>query len=239
MSIFAVVVQDIADLEAARREVGILNRQSVFAKFHLIGQQLIASVAIPCLPFVPRHLVGMVELMGKELDQLDDALALRVRGRRWIDLMTGVRVPGDQERAGAVNPPYDPTADGGTHTGVDDGDDGHDGDPAGTDPDDAPLPEELLTLLQLRADDETRPDPAVVADVCHNDRALILRLIRLAEEQTIGWRRTLDEARAALDTDAARDATGELRGWNTAVRDLRGALRHLVTFGGPDEGSSG
>lgn len=236
VSIFAVVVQDIADLAAARREVGILNRQSVFAKFHLVGQQIIASVAIPCLPFVPRHLVSMVELMGKELDKLDDALAVRVRGRRWIDLMTGVGAPTEQV-ADTVNPPYDPHRDDPAQH-----EPGHGADPAAAGPapgEDVALPDELLTLLQLHAEDEDRLDPAAVADVCHDDRSLVLRLIRLAEEQTISWRRTLDEARAAGATDAARDATGELRSWNTAVRDLRGALRHLVTFGGEDEGSSG
>lgn len=254
VTIFAVVVQDIADLGAARREVGILNRQSVFAKFHLVGNQVIASVAIPSLPFVPRHLVGMVEMMGKELDQLDDALALRVSGRRWIDIMTGVEAPGEPA-ADPVNPPYEgddagqqgsrpdggddgagPGRGPGRGTRDVDGDDDVDGSPQ---VDGTPLPDELVTLHQFHVDDDAPLDPAVVADVCHRDRSLVLQLIRAAEEQTLSWRRTLDEARAAGATDAARDATDELKTWNMTARDLRAALRHIVTFGGGDEGSTG
>lgn len=205
VSIFGIVVQDVADLEAAQREVGILNRQSVFAKFHLVGGQVVASVAIPSLPFVPRHLVGMVELMGKELDQLDDALALRVRGRRWIDLVTA-------EGTTQVEPAAEEEND-----------------------DDDELPEELLTLLQLDADGDGPLEPSLVADVCRRDRGLILRLIRIAEEQTISWRESVDEARAASDAEEARSATGELHGWQSTVKDLRAALRHVVTFRRDDE----
>lgn len=234
VSIFGVVVQDIADMDAARREVELLNRQSVFAKFHLVGRQIIASVAIPCLPFVPRHLVGMVELMGKELDQLDDALAERVRGRRWIDIMTGSGSPGDPEplggvrqvTVGSIDAPEGP----GTGSGLVDG-----GTPADDEAGEDELPEELMTLLQLAADDEDRLDAALVADVCHRDRTLILQLIRIAEEQTISWRESVDAARAAGDADEARVASGEMRGWESTVRDLRAALRHVVTCGRGDD----
>lgn len=261
VSIFAVVVQDIADLDAARREVGILNRQSVFAKFHLVADQVIASVAIPCLPFVPRHLVGMVELMGKELDRLDDALALRVRGRRWIDLMTGADAPTEQEAQGAINPPYDPGGySGGQGSGgAREGQRGEGGqkaqddlapatrhtanvdvtdDEGGDEEEDAELPDELLTLLQLDADGQGGLEPALVADVCHHDRSLLLRLIRISEEQTIAWRQSVEEARAVGDAEEARVAGGELRGWDSTVRELRAALRHVVTFGG-EEGRAG
>lgn len=228
VSIFAILVQDVADLDAARREVGILNRESVFAKFHLVGRQVVASVAIPSLPFVPRHLVGMIELMGRELDRLDDALALRVQGRRWIDVMTG-KGPGGAEPVPA-----------GEESSGDGAGDGPSGDGAGDAPatededgasDDGELPEELLTLLNLDPEGQERLEPALVADVCHHDRSLILRFIRIAEEQTISWRQSVDEARAAGDVEEARVATGELHGWQSTVRDLRAALRHVVTFG--------
>lgn len=210
VSVFAIVVQDVADLDAAQREVGILNRQSVFAKFHLVGRQVVASVAIPSLPFVPRHLVGIVELMGKEIDELDDALALRVKGRRWIDMITSTDDPVE-------------VADAPAQEEEEDGDEDEDD-----------LPEELLTLLQLDAEGTGPLEPALVADVCHRDRALILRLIRIAEEQTISWRESVDEARAAGDVEEARVATGELSGWQSTVKDLRAALRHVVTFRGED-----
>lgn len=217
VSIFAILVQDVADLEAARREVGILNRESVFAKFHLVGRQVVASVAIPSLPFVPRHLVGMIELMGRELDRLDDALAVRVQGRRWIDVMTG-RGPGGVETPSATPDTRDGTG------GQEEGDLGSGQAPDG-------LPEELLTLLNLDREGPVPLEPALVADVCHHDRSLILRFIRIAEERTISGRGAVDEAREAGDVERARAATEELHRWQSTVRDLRAALRHVVTFG--------
>ncbi|MGD8201045.1 T3SS (YopN, CesT) and YbjN peptide-binding chaperone 1 [Ornithinimicrobium sp. W1679] len=223
VSIFAILVQDVADLDAASREVGILNRESVFAKFHLVGRQVVANVAIPSLPFVPRHLVGMIELMGRELDRLDDALALRVQGRRWIDVMTG-KGPGGAEPV--------PAGDESSGDGAGDVASGEGGEDGGRENgDDGELPVELLTLLNLDPEGQERLEPALVADVCHHDRSLILRFIRIAEEQTISWRESVDEARAAGDVEEARVATGELHGWQSTVRDLRAALRHVVTFG--------
>lgn len=230
VTVFAIPVQDIGDLEAARREAEIFNRRSVFGKFHLAGRQLIASVAIPCLPFVPRHLVGMVELVGREIDLLDEDLALRVRGRRWMDLVGGTQrgVEGTGTVAdgprGAVRVPHAvrPLPPGRQHR-------------ASSAPDEAELPPELATLLHLDTEG-TGLEPELVAEVCHHDRDLILRLIRLAEEQTMSWRASVGEARAAGDADEVRVATDEMRGWARTVRDLRAALRHVVTFGGPAEG---
>jgi hypothetical protein len=217
VTVFAIPVQDIGDLEAARREAEIFNRRSVYGKFHLVGRQLVASVAVPCLPFVPRHLVGMVELMGREIDRLDEDLALRVRGRRWIDLLAGAGPAGAPLPAGDPGPSAGP-------------------EPTADEVAEAPeQPPELTTLLRLEADGADLP-PALVAEVCHHDRDLILRLLRLAEEQTISWRSTVGQARTAGDADAARTAADQMRGWARTVRNLRAALRHVVTFGGPAEG---
>ena len=216
VTVFAIPVQDIGDLEAARREVEIFNRRSVFGKLHLVGRQLVASVSIPCLPFVPRHLVGMVELLGREVDRLDEDLALRVRGRRWIDLVAGTAAGGPT--AGTAGTGAAPPPPPGTH-------------PSG----EAELPPELTTLLALDAAGAGLP-PARVAEVCHHDRDLILALIRLAEERTIAARASVDRARAAGDADAARSAADEMRRWARTVRLLRAALRHVVTFGGPADG---
>ncbi|AXH95400.1 T3SS (YopN, CesT) and YbjN peptide-binding chaperone 1 [Ornithinimicrobium avium] len=219
VTIFSIPVQDIGDLTAARREVAILNRSSVFAKFHLVGRQVVASVSIPCLPFVPRHLFGMVQMMGRDIDRLDEDLAVRVGGRRWIDLVSGagsLRPPGTEELEAAVQ--------GGPPTSA-----------RGTEGD---LPPELRTVLDMSADGAPPLDPAAVAEVCHHDPALLLRLIRVAEEQTISWRTSVGTARTAGDPDEVRAATQEMRAWRSTVRDLRAALRHVVTFG-PEEGGDG
>lgn len=152
--------------------------------------------------------------------------------------MTGAGAPADSVARGPVNPPYDPDE----RDGLDgsDGLDGLDGPDPTTDPDrHHEPPDELLTLLELHADGQPRLEASVVADICHHDRALILRLIRAAEEQTLARRVALDDARGAGDAEGARAVTGELRGWETTVRDLRGALRHVVTFGGEEEGRAG
>ena len=243
VTVFAIPVQDIGDLEAARREAEIFNRRSVFGKFHLVGRQLVASVAIPCLPFVPRHLVGMVELMGREIDRLDEDLALRVRGRRWIDLLTGTgavasAAPGEGLGAETGAPGEDVPVAGAATAGpgsAPPADAAPAADAASDDTAEAVLPPELATLLELDADGAGLA-PALVAEVCHHDRDLILSLIGLAEEQTISWRTSVGQARAAGDADQARAAADEMRGWARTVRDLRAALRHVVTFGGSPEG---
>jgi hypothetical protein len=101
-------------------------------------------------------------------------------------------------------------------------------------PEEVELPPELQTLLALDADGDERLEASLVADVCHHDRDLVLRLLRIAEEQTLTWRDAVDEAREAADAEAVSAATTELQGWESTVRDLRGALRYVVTFGRPD-----
>lgn len=235
VTIFAIPVQDIRDLAAARREVELFNRRAVFGTFRLVGRQIIASVAIPCLPFVPRHLIGMVELMGREIDNLDEDLAARVRGRRWIDLISGTDpfVPGaeaDASDASTATGQHDRTVNPPLEEG-----DAPDGGPVpapGTTSsgEDAGLPPELAALLELDAAGGPL-DPALVAEVCHHDRQLILRLIRITEEQTLTWRAAVREAGSNGDADGARSATQEMRSWQATLRELRAALRHVVTFG--------
>ena len=96
--------------------------------------------------------------------------------------------------------------------------------------------EQRRRLQSLEAHAVGEFEDPLVAEVCHHDRDLILRLIRLAEEQTISWRASVGEARAAGAADEARVAAHELRAWARTVRDLRAALRHVVTFGGSPEG---
>ncbi|MFK5646735.1 T3SS (YopN, CesT) and YbjN peptide-binding chaperone 1 [Ornithinimicrobium sp. LYQ121] len=232
VSVFTIAVQDVTDLDAARREVEILNRGSVFTKYRLAGRQIVGSVAIPCLPFVPRHLIGMVELVGRETDAMDEDLALRVGGRRWVDVISG------GPRQGSVAPGREQGMQSAGGGGADPGavDRGRaNGEEVDEEVDeDEELPFELQTLLQLDAGGDARLEASLVADVCHRDRDLILGLLRVAEEQTLTWRDAVDEAREAADAEGVSAATTELRAWESTVRDLRGALRYVVTFGHPD-----
>lgn len=221
VTIFAIAVQDIGDLEAARREVEILNRRSVFIRFRLADTQIVAVVALPAYPFVPRHLLSMIEMVGREIDALDEDLALRVSGRRWIDVVFGQPRP-------ALGPGRPGEGGAGAGTGV--GARTRTGLGRSTGDAEDALPPELETLLQLAAEGTGPLDPVLVADVCHHDRDLILRLIRMAEERTINCQESVDEARMAGDADEARAVAGELRGWESTLHDLRAALRQVVTF---------
>lgn len=228
VSVFTIAVQDVSDLDAARREVEILNRRSVFTTYRLAGRQVIGSVAIPCLPFVPRHLIGMVELVGRETDAMDEDLALRVGGQRWVDVLSG---GGPRQGSLTAGPDAGMPSAGGGEADPGGAADVPDGD---EEPEEEELPPELQTLLALDADGDERLEASLVADVCHHDRDLVLRLLRIAEEQTLTWRDAVDEAREAADAEAVSAATTELQGWESTVRDLRGALRYVVTFGRPD-----
>lgn len=225
VQVFAIAAHSIRDLPAAQREVEISNRRSIFVRYGLYGSQILASAAVLATPLLPRHLLQIVEMVGREVDNIDEDLALRISGRRRIDppasrpQESGVARPGAKDD-GAVREP--------TGALVDDGRsapqaaDGH-----------GSLPAELVTVLALGHDAQGRVDPAVIAETCHRDRDLLRRLIRTAEEHTIAWRESMNQARLTGDTERATAAALEMRGWQGAVRDLRAGLRHVVNYPRP------
>ncbi|HEU5455088.1 MAG TPA: hypothetical protein VFU85_05325, partial [Nocardioides sp.] len=54
--LFCRVVRDVADVDAARFETGVLNRDGRFVKFSVVGDSVMAEVDLPALPFAPEHL---------------------------------------------------------------------------------------------------------------------------------------------------------------------------------------
>lgn len=83
--IWAELVVQIADLQRARFETEVLNRDRPFAKFTLVGDRIIGQVLLPAAPFVPAHLTQTLEMMCVLADEVDDDLAIRVGGRRFLE----------------------------------------------------------------------------------------------------------------------------------------------------------
>ncbi len=81
VEIFSSVVGEITDLDRAAFEVGILNRESVFIRYVLVGDRVMAYLCLPAHPFVPAHLRSMLELMSETTDAVDEVLARRGGGR--------------------------------------------------------------------------------------------------------------------------------------------------------------
>lgn len=79
------VVKDVQNLEQARLEVGLLNRDVDPLKFVVVDDNVMASVHLPAWPFVPEHLRSTLALVSETVDRVDDDLALRVRGRRAVE----------------------------------------------------------------------------------------------------------------------------------------------------------
>ena len=82
VQLFSALVYDATDLERAAFEVAVLNRDVQFLKFLLLDDTVMAYLYVPALPFAPRHLRAMLDLMCRTLNRIDEDLATRVGGRR-------------------------------------------------------------------------------------------------------------------------------------------------------------
>ena len=200
--VWAEVAVLVSEPDRARFEIEVLNRDLHFTKFQLIGDRIVADMYLLASPFVPSHLRNTVRLMCTLADQVDDDLAVRVGGRRFVE-------PGDAELGDTETP----TTDDDVNNEVDDGDE-H---PA------------FMTLLQLDADRPGSISPAMAAHICDYDKRRLLRLIRSEEEQEIEWLRARDEARDAEDSEEEADVCeGERAHAERTVILLRKALRFVV-----------
>jgi hypothetical protein len=85
ITIWAEVAVEVGDLDRAKFEVAVLNRERPFAKFVLFDDRIVAQVHLPAAPFAPEHLRQMLAMMCALADEVDDDLAVRVRGRRFLE----------------------------------------------------------------------------------------------------------------------------------------------------------
>jgi len=83
--IWAEVAVEIGDLDRAKFEVAVLNRERPFAKFVLLDDRIVAQVHLPAAPFAPEHLRQTLAMMCELADDIDDDLAVRVSGRRFLE----------------------------------------------------------------------------------------------------------------------------------------------------------
>lgn len=83
--IWAELVVQITDLDRARFEVAVLNRDRPFAKFVLIGDKVVGQVHLPAAPFAPAHLRETLSMMCNLAEEVDTDLAIRVSGRRFLE----------------------------------------------------------------------------------------------------------------------------------------------------------
>src|SRR5690606_29844770 len=82
IELFTVVVDGIEHLDRAAFEVNVLNRDARFLQYVLVEDRVLAYLHIPAYPFVPHHLRGLLAMMSKVIDDVDDDLAARVGGHR-------------------------------------------------------------------------------------------------------------------------------------------------------------
>jgi len=157
VDLYCEVVLDIADLERAVQEVGILNRSHPNARFHLRDDRVIATYRIYAWPFAPAQLRVALAQFCEDLDDLARDLATRVGGHRFCEFL---ETPTD-----TVDDPEDDVY--------------CDGDDEGQDEHDEPA---LTGLLEILYDGPALPGQ--VAALFDNDRRdLVRQLVRLRTGQ--------------------------------------------------------
>ena len=77
-------VVDIHDLDAARIEVNILNRDNPLVNVVLDEDRVLVRASVLAMPFVPSHLEDLLEGFSELMDRITPDLALRVNGRGWL-----------------------------------------------------------------------------------------------------------------------------------------------------------
>jgi hypothetical protein len=212
LRVWALLAWQITDLDRARFEVEVLNRDHPFTRFALVGDRITAEMHLLASPFVPRHLRETFTVLRDLADAVDDDLAARVSGLRYSDF--------DQDDADDTSAEAEgETADEAEGETADEAE-GEAADEMHT---------SMMTLLQLDAGRPRSISPALAAHICGNDPARLLRLITSEEEQEIEWLEARDEAREDGDSEELADVCEDERAHaERSVKLLRKALRYVV-----------
>jgi hypothetical protein len=103
--LFAEMVVEVDDLDAAAHEVAALNREIEGVKFALHGDLVIASTDLLAAPFAAEHLLMAVEHLCGVVSRHDAALARRVGGRVFLDSAESPSDDEDDDRSeGGIHP---------------------------------------------------------------------------------------------------------------------------------------
>lgn len=85
VEIFTTVVDELTNLEAARFEVNVLNRDSAFLRYVVVDDAVVAKLCLPAMPFAPQHLRDTLHLFKHHTTLAAPDLAHRVGGHRQLD----------------------------------------------------------------------------------------------------------------------------------------------------------
>ncbi len=87
VALFAILVDDIVDVEAAEREVAGLQTRLPFLQVRVAGERILVRHEICAVPFAPRQLAGVLARLCSEIDDIAGEVAERVGGRRFLEGM--------------------------------------------------------------------------------------------------------------------------------------------------------
>ena len=212
VELFGCVATDVADLDAARREVEILNRDVRFAKFRVSGDSVVVDLQLPAWPFVAEQLRALMAMLTDMITKVEDDLVERVGGRHLLDL------DDTDDEDGSGDAPLEVEAEDEREVLIDlVGDDVRDR-----------VSHAELVLAQLNAEKRGSVDPELAASICGHDAEVVLDLIRRDEQAEIAWRQARDVALEEGDTETVAACDSELRHAAASTRLLRRALRLVV-----------
>jgi len=88
VQLYAEVVKDITEPDRVAFEVGVLNRDSLLVKYTAVDDCIIATLTLPAVPYVAKQVLVTLDEFLDEIDRVDDDLAVRLGGRRFLDCFT-------------------------------------------------------------------------------------------------------------------------------------------------------
>lgn len=85
VEVFAPLVRDISDRTRAAEVVADLNRGSLFIRYVLFDDTVMAVISLPAMPFVPAHVRDMLSVLSDTAGNIDDEVATRLGGRLMFE----------------------------------------------------------------------------------------------------------------------------------------------------------
>lgn len=84
VALFAILVDDVADVDAAAREVSGLQARLPYLQVRATADSIVVRHEICAVPFAPRQLAGVLARLCAEIDDIAGEVAERVGGRRFL-----------------------------------------------------------------------------------------------------------------------------------------------------------
>lgn len=90
VELFSEFVLDVQDVRTAAHEVQVLNRDTPFLKFLLLGDRIMMTFSLPAQPLAPAHLIEVLDVALKVAESTAPDVAFRVGGRCFLGFPTSV-----------------------------------------------------------------------------------------------------------------------------------------------------